>query len=237
MKRMIIPFATICTLLVKCADSPLSDIEITGFDVIEAEFHVLKTFWTSSTSHSTCAYLWDKNHNAIRIKNGTVKVNGVELAYDQIFKWYNTPVSDVPVSKNSLYTFVITLPNGDTCVSRITTPPAEFGTVSYPNPIHILQDTAISCSDFSGSGNSLLIDLQVDSDADTISYYGPVLYQNIPDNGRFALTHDLFNPAYHTGNGLLKLKRITGAQASGKLRGGSTIVADFEFSRNVTMTQ
>jgi len=237
MKRMIMPLAAICVLLIKCADSPLSDIEITSFDVIEAEFHVLKTFLTSSTGHSISAYLWDKNHNAIRIKNGTVKVNGVELAYNSFFKYYNSPLTDVPVSKNSLYTFVITLPNGDTCVSQITTPSAEFGTVSYPNPVHILQDTAISWSDFSGQVNALMIELFVDSDADTISAIEMVFSRTINDSGRFALTHDLFNPTRHTGNGSFKLTRTTGAQASGKLRGGSVVVTNFELFRNITLAQ
>jgi hypothetical protein len=47
----------------------------------------------------------------------------------------------------------------------------------------------------------------------------------------------MIDPARHIGNGTLTLSRRATSTASTKLRSGSTVQADFQYSQSVTISQ
>lgn len=229
MKKTLFTIGTISLLFLTCIDSPLSDVEITDFGLISGMFLVSKDFNANQTTELVTVAIRDKNLFGIHIKNGSVTVNGLSMAFNPISKTYHHTIQ---VIKEKVYTFVVTLPNGDTSISVVTTPKAEFGEVSYPDPIHIQQDSAIHWTDFAGSGTTLEILLVVKYYSDTLPITRTVFERTIDDNGRFALTHDLFDPSRHTGDGTLTLKRESIVTASNKLRMGSLATATFKWSRS-----
>jgi hypothetical protein len=234
MKTILLCCITPILLLFACIDSPLSDIELTEFDVVRGVFQIEKRFGGSS-SVNVSAYFRDKNDFGVRIKNGSVTVNGVVMNFDGVMKRYEK--DNIPVVKDSTYTFVVTLTNDDTCVATVRTPKAEFGIVEYPATITISDDTVITWSDSTGRGTYMTITLLVDSEADSSHLSTTVFHRTIVDSGSFALTRDLFNPGLHTGDGSLKLTRQGTGSVSLKLRSGSQASSTYEWWRSVTLVQ
>jgi hypothetical protein len=232
MKKAFCAIGTVSVLFLTCIDSPLSDVEITDFGLISGMFIVSKDFNASRTIETVSASIRDKNLFGIHIKNGSVTVNGQTMSFESISKTY---LRNIPVTRDNTYTFVVTLPNGDTSISVVTTPKAEFGEVSYPDPIHIQQDSAIHWTEIAGSGNYLDISLNVKHPSDTfpVTYFTyTAVERSIDDNGRCALTHDMFDPSRHTGDGTLTLTRKSLGDISKKLRIPSSAMATFKWSRS-----
>jgi hypothetical protein len=226
-----------CLCVARCIDSPLSDVELNDFSVLKITCSVDQQMSVSSVQKYCRVQIVDKNGFGVKIKNGSVSVNGTNLSYDDFFKIYGMPLSGIPVTKNTLYIFVITLSNGDTCMARVVTPRTEFGTVVCPSPIHLLQDTAITWTDFAGEPNQISLEIDVDSDADTVSRLERVFSGTVPDAGRCALTHDLFDPARQTGKGSVTLSSMTVGSVSDKVRGGSEVTARFSYERDVAIVR
>jgi hypothetical protein len=232
MKKHLCSVCAIFPFFFGCIDSPLSDVEITDFGLITGSFIVDKY---NSADVSVTATIRDKNSFGVHIKNGSVTVNGANMSYDDVAKIYKK--NNLPVVKDSAYTFVITLSNGDTCASMVRTPKAEFGVVTCPDSLHILRDTAITWTDFAGAGTYLDYCLGVDSDADTIHLYEMVTQSSIVDTGGIALTHGLFDPAHDTGRGILTLKRRSTGKVSLLLRSGSDISSTFKWQKSLSLVQ
>ncbi|MBN1129439.1 MAG: hypothetical protein JXA71_10655 [Chitinispirillaceae bacterium] len=232
MKRIALSGVALIPVLLACIDSPLSDIELTDFDVVRGEFQVEKRFGNGSAVNVS-AYFRDKNGFGVRIKNGSVTVNGVEMNFDGVMKRYEK--DNLPVVADSAYTFVVTLTNDDTCMAAIRTPVAEFGIVEYPSTLTISGDTAVTWSDSAGRGTYMTITMTVDSDTDSSNLATTIFHRTIIDSGSFALTSDLFNPSQHTGNGSLKLTRAGTGTVSLKLRSGSSAASMFQWWRSVTL--
>lgn len=121
-------------LLISCA-SPLEDVEITDFGLIRATFNVYsdidkKVTGSPSQLKTIEAIFEDKNYHNMQLKGASVMVNGVPMSYDDnaLVRRYK---SSLALKANTDYTFVVTLVNGDTAVSVLTTDEIDFGGLSY----------------------------------------------------------------------------------------------------------
>jgi len=232
MNKCLCVIGAILPFLFGCGDSALSDVEIDDFGLISGTFTVDKS---NGTDVSVTAAIRDKNAYGVHIKNGSVTINGAEMNFGDAGKVYQK--NNLPVVKNSVYTFVITLPNGDTSVSVIRTPKAEFGVVTCPDTIHIRKDTAITWSDFAGAGNYLDFYLYVNSDSNTVPMYELVTQRSFVDSGRIALTSGMFNPHKDIGSGYFTLIKQTTGNTSLLLRSGSKISSTFKWQQSLILAQ
>jgi hypothetical protein len=229
MKKTLCATGTILPLFFACLESPLSDVEITDFNLISGSFMIIKKCGETINTSIIQVIIHDKNLFSVQVKNGSVMVNGKTMRFNPLLNMYE--LDNISIVKDSTYTFITTLSNGDTCISVVKTPKVEFGQVSCPNPINTLQDSAITWTDFAGMGTNLDLSFQVNLCSDTPMVNQTIIQRTIADNGRFALTHDLFDHSCHLGNGNLSLKRQSTGKASGKLRIGSIVIASFEWNR------
>jgi hypothetical protein len=230
MKKSLCVIGAILPFLLGCMDSALSDVEIDDFGLISGTFTVDKS---NGTDVSVTAAIRDKNSYGVHIKNGSVTINGAEMDFGDAGKVYQK--NNLPVVKNSVYTFVITLPSGDTSQSVIRTPKAEFGVVTCPDTIHIRRDTAVTWSDFAGAGNYLDYTLHVRSDAETDPVYEIAAQGSIVDSGRLVFASSMFNPTHDFGLGYLMLFKKTTGNTSLLLRSGSEISSTFKWQASLIL--
>jgi hypothetical protein len=232
MNKYLYVVGAILPFLLDCGESALSDVEIDDFGLISGTFTVDKN---NGTDVSVTASIQDKNSYGVHIKNGSVTVNGAEMNYADVSEVYKK--DNLPVEKNSVYTFVITLPNGDTSMSVIRSPKAEFGIVTFPDTVHIRKDTAITWSDFAGVGNYLDFYLYVNSDSTVEPLYELAAHGTFVDTGRIALTTGMFNPHKDVGPGYFTLIKQTTGNTSLLLRSGSKISSTFKWQKSLILAQ
>lgn len=113
---------------VSCAeDSALSDVAIIDPGVLRPEITLGRTVdGAGAVENEATVYLYDKNDNSVKLKDGGVAVTGVELAIDYTSvgdaPYYRLPQpSSLEIAAGTTYVFTITLGDGSTYDVSITT--------------------------------------------------------------------------------------------------------------------
>lgn len=95
------------------SESPLSEVELKDPTVLTAKLKILKVDDINNISRKMTLTFYDKNSNYVLLKNGNVKVNGVEAPIDSLTgegKFYNClSALGGNLQKNFTYNFQVTL--------------------------------------------------------------------------------------------------------------------------------
>jgi hypothetical protein len=207
--------------------SPLSDVDITDFGVINGSFAITESFNSAGgTSQTVRASLTDKNFANVEIKDGGVTVNGTAMTYDDNTFVQCYTKDNLVLAKNTLYRFVITLSNAATCTSSVTTPPAAFGTVMVPSTISLSQGATVTWTDTARS-SSVNVTLSLDS-------LSRIVFQQaaLVDDGKVVIPAE--SDSTLTGRATLTLARKNTGTVAAPLRGGD-ISASVTFTASVTI--
>lgn len=217
--------ASLVLPLCRCT-SPLSDVDITDFSIIGATITITKYLGGLPPAYNTVQVrINDKNGATVKIRNGGVTVNGTAMTYDSSTFVQCYVIENYPVTKNTAYSFVISVSNGDRCTSTVTTPPAEFGTMTAPDSFGLSQGTTVTWTDVA-SGSPL--DVKLIQYASSRSIFERL---GMPDSGRVVI-----QPVVDTtlaGKATLSLTRRTVGIAAPQLRSGSSIKAEYFYSKDV----
>jgi hypothetical protein len=220
--------AAVMFSMCRCS-SPLSDVDITDFGVIGMSASIDKWFCDTGISRQEVrAFVYDKNLASVRIKNGGVMINGTAMAYDSTVIMPCYRKDDIQVTPQTAYRFVITISNGDRCTSTVVTPPAEFGTVTVPDTVHISNGTTITWTAVA-QGSPVDITLTQVTGSRTVFQRS-----GVPDSGRIVIP-----PSADTtlaGKARFEMKRSTVGTIAGQLRDG-TVRSQFSFSDSLTLAQ
>jgi hypothetical protein len=217
--------ASLVLPLCRCT-SPLSDVDITDFSIIGATITMTKYLGGLPPAYkSVQARINDKNGASVKIRNGGVTVNGTAMTYDSSTFVQSYVIENFPMIKNTTYRFIISVSNGDQCTSTVTTPPAEFGTVTVPDSFSLSQGATVTWTDVA-QGSPLDVKLrQYSSNRYIFERLG------MPDSGRVVM-----QPVVDTtlaGNASLMMTRSAIGNAAPQLRSGSSIKAEYFFSKDV----
>ena len=141
-------FLAITTMLfVGCSSSALEDVEISDFNLIRATYNVYIEQETNASTRKTIeVIIEDKNYHKFEIKGASVTVNGIRMKYDNndLVRRYKT--DKISIKANTTYTFVVTLANGESATSVLTTDKIDFNGLTYAPQLTQGQDYTVSWS-------------------------------------------------------------------------------------------
>ena len=124
--------------------SPLEEIEVHDFDLIRATFNVIKEISSEGVVTDLIELqISDKNYKGFELKNGSITVNGQPMTYKNK-PLINAYYSNLEISPNTQYEFVVTLANGDSAKSTITTPEMPIRSITFAESITLGEDYFIT---------------------------------------------------------------------------------------------
>lgn len=139
MKYFICFFSLVSILLLhSCTEeSPLSDIDITDPSLIQLDVSLFKSIdYQGNLNSRIWVYLYDKNQNLIKLKNGKVSVNGHAMILDEIglnkAPYYTIDARVLSVEAQKEYAFTIELSDGKAYLASITTQNIDLYEINIP---------------------------------------------------------------------------------------------------------
>jgi len=123
------------TLMLTNCDSPLSDEPLNDPSKISPTLTIERTYDNSKAlKGEAIAYLWDKNFNLVKIKDGGVSVNSTALTLGYLITggpYYETS-GDYEINQYTNYTITVEMSNGDTYDSQVRTQFQDLHTFNIP---------------------------------------------------------------------------------------------------------
>ena len=137
------PFLILLLLQFACS-SPLEEVEIDDFNLINVSINVIKEVSSNGEIEDVVKLgIHDKNWKGFELKKGTVHVNGQKMVYDNRFL-DNAYRSDLKITPNTSYEFVIVLSNGESASSTLKTPAISINSIHYNKEIDLNENYTIS---------------------------------------------------------------------------------------------
>ena len=232
-KTISILYLAVTTIfLVGCKSSALEDVEITDFNLIRATYNIyIEKETNASTIKTIEVIIEDKNYHKFEIKGGTVTVNGIRMTYDNsdLVRRYKT--DKLSIKSNISYTFVITLANGDTATSVLTTDEIDFDGLSYAPQLIQGQDYTVS---WSNKGTNMGAKFWL-YDTPEFSSLHEVFDEVINDNGSVTLVGSSTESSKYPDvtNSGFKLTRTGTSIVSDKFRSASAAVYSSYFVEGI----
>lgn len=157
-KYFLLIFSLLLFLLSACVqDSAISDVEISDAKLIQPQISLLKSIDRyNKATHSIACLIYDKNGNLVRIKNGSVYVNGYEMELvDYAFsvdsaQYYSAQNVYPEVKPEFDYNFEIELSDGKLYQADIVTQ-KDLWQLNVPERHNISNDLTISWKEISDS--------------------------------------------------------------------------------------
>lgn len=163
------PFLILLFLQFACS-SPLEEIEIDDFNLINVSINVIKEVSSDGEVKDVFKLgIHDKNWKGFELKGGSVHVNGQKMAYENRFL-DNAYRSDLKITPNTTYEFVIVLSNGESASSTLKTPTINVNSINYNKEIDLNENYTIS---WDKVNQSVLLRFFLDdqANAESPSYY------------------------------------------------------------------
>jgi len=180
-------------MLTNC-DSPLSDEPLNDPSLIAPVLTIERTYDNSKTlKGEAIAYLWDKNFNLVKIKDGGVSVNSTALTLEYLITggpYYETP-GDYPVYLNTNYTMTVEMSNGDTYNSQVRTQFQDLHTFNIPVTFSHTDSIQVTWEQVISS-DSLWIEFSYDDDSGA-GLVNVGIHQDSVDTGSYTITHGNFD--------------------------------------------
>ena len=175
MKKWMLFFGVV--ILFTACNKEVSD-EITDPSTINVIYEVIKNTddYSNDFEYIRAKVFSDEYIMHAVIKNGGITFNGTELPYNEQTSTYYI---EKKIVNDSLYTFEMTLSDGEKIVSSVRTPETMFGSIStYPVKYDITQSLTIQWSDTieNGKVSVMLLGKPFSENADV------VLYETIVDD-------------------------------------------------------
>lgn len=137
-------------ILIGCIqDSPLSDIEIDDPSLIAPEIKLKRNRDENGILTSNIeVWLFDKNHNSIRLKNGDVRINDIPLDLTNApltnNAYYYSATGLINIEINTDYNFEIELSDGGIYTASVHTPENDLNSLNLPQNYTTNSDMVIS---------------------------------------------------------------------------------------------
>ena len=233
MKSIRIFFIAITTILfVGCSSSALEDIEIADFNLIRSTYNIYIEQETNSSTRKTIEVIFeDKNYHKMKLKGALVTVNGISMTYDSndLARRYKT--DKISIKANTTYTFVVTLANGESATSVLTTDKIDFNGLTYAPQLTQGQDYTIT---WSTKGTNMGVKFWLYDTVDFSSLH-EVLDTEIKDNGTVTLNGSLSESSKYpnVSNSGFKLTRTGTSTVSDKFRSATAAVYSSYFVEGI----
>ncbi len=182
------------SLMLTNCDSPLSDEPLNNPALIAPSLTIERTYDNSKAlKGEAIAFIWDKNFNLVRIKDGGVSVNGTDLILEYLITggpYYET-TGNYPVYQNTIYTMTVEMSNGDTYDSEVRTQFHDLHTFNIPatfshtDSIHVSWEEIVTC-------DTMWIEFSYIEDDDS-GIVNVGIPQDSVDTGGFTITHNNFD--------------------------------------------
>lgn len=130
-------------------DSALSDIEISDPSLIQFEAELTRKWDKNGLLYThVSVYLYDKNHNLIKLKKGSVSINNNVMQVDEIginkAPYYTISPSVLLVESGKTYTIVVELSDGQEYYSTVTSQKFDLYEFNLPKLHKKANDLAVT---------------------------------------------------------------------------------------------
>ncbi|MFC1508822.1 hypothetical protein ACFL60_03930 [Candidatus Omnitrophota bacterium] len=242
MRNLIILMPLIITCFISCSeDSPLSDTGVTDPSLIKPVIQ-LYSHRNSGSAYKTErveVFLYDKNNNTVRLKNGGVYINDQKMIVkDLLFSsgTYYSGIEVIPkIETNKSYSIKIELDDDSPYYADITTQAKDLVVVNAPDKHSKSNDLQISWEDIDPDLDlTLVIGIHYTKEGQG-AYEGKIL--TIPDNnlttGDFTISSAYFNAQPNTYSITVELVSEISGQVDKAFMNGSKVTSIFSVSSEV----
>jgi len=182
------------TLMLTNCDSPLSDEPLNDPSKISPTLTIERTYDNSKALNGEAiAYLWDKNFNLVKIKDGGVSVNSTALTLEYLITggpYYETS-GDYLVYLNTNYTMTVEMSNGDTYDSQVRTQFQDLHTFNIPATFSHTDSIQVTWEQVILS-DSLWIEFSYDDDSGA-GLVNVGIPRDSVDTGSYTIPHENFD--------------------------------------------
>ena len=219
-------------LFVGCQSSSLEDIEISNFSIVRATYNIYIEQEINASTRKTIEVIFeDKNYHKFEIKGAEVIVNGVRMRYDNndLVRRYKT--DKISIEANRAYTFVVTLSNGETATTVLTTDEIDFNNITYDPQLTQGQDYTVS---WDNKGTNMGVKFWLYDTPDFYSLH-EVLDTEIKDNGTVTLEGSSSESSTYpnVSNSGFKLTRTGTSKISDKFKSATAAVYSSYFVEGI----